>query len=672
MLKEKKVELMEYDNDLTAPVWDELNDQSAKTTSELSDTFASLPTIEQATTLSANNVEGDENEEREEPLSWTAKNNTEESSSGLLDKLAPEEDPLSNLNSANVMSHVASPSKAIDDPLFSGSTYLSLVEDTPDVNETGVVDSNSATDMASPIRKNGKPQRLFNSARIRRRPLSVPSQVNKDQVKEVAIADPLGKIKKENEFVDESLEDHTSLISKHPNNKNILEQVNEPLFNLSLKERPTLKDGVSKNNIDEDGDDKISHRSKDDGATVADLVHFDIEVKDPVKVGELTSMHVEYSVISASELFETKYAQVNRRYSDFRWLYRQLQSNHWGKIIPPPPEKQRVGRFKQDFIENRRFQMERMLRKIASVPVLQSDPDFILFLTSPDFTFNSKKREHITGSGASADSNDLSEINMSEIQLLGAEDAATVLKNGGLDGESQKRFMSISFSSLPKYSESDDYFSEQLLNAEVLEERLKELDKSLELVDSERNELASVTEEFSKTIESLAALEVTKKNSDLLTNFAETHRRIKESLERSSLQESLTLGVTLDEYIRSLASLKAIFNQRAKLGQYLVIVESELSKKQAQLEKLHHVSNAQGNRDKINYARQEHQILQNRFNTIKKSWQEVGSTIKEEISNYETEKVRDFRNSMEIFLESAIESQKEAIELWETFYQNNL
>lgn len=65
-------------------------------------------------------------------------------------------------------------------------------------------------------------------------------------------------------------------------------------------------------------------------------------------------------------------------------------------------------------------------------------------------------------------------------------------------------------------------------------------------------------------------------------------------------------------------------------------------------------------------------ILNNRLNQIKKTWQTVGETIRLDLSSYDKEKVEDFRNNMEIYLESAIESQKECIEIWETFYQNNL
>jgi hypothetical protein len=45
---------------------------------------------------------------------------------------------------------------------------------------------------------------------------------------------------------------------------------------------------------------------------------------------------------------------MDRRYSDFDWLYNELTREFPGAIIPPLPEKQTVGRFSSEFIESRR------------------------------------------------------------------------------------------------------------------------------------------------------------------------------------------------------------------------------------------------------------------------------------------------------------------------------
>ena len=61
--------------------------------------------------------------------------------------------------------------------------------------------------------------------------------------------------------------------------------------------------------------------------------------------------------------------------------------------MPPPPEKQAVGRFNADFVESRRQSLERMLNKIAAHPTLQHDADLKLFLESEAFNVDVKHKE---------------------------------------------------------------------------------------------------------------------------------------------------------------------------------------------------------------------------------------------------------------------------------------
>jgi sorting nexin-1/2 len=84
---------------------------------------------------------------------------------------------------------------------------------------------------------------------------------------------------------------------------------------------------------------------------------------------------------------------VSRRFRDFLWLYNQLHSNNPGIIVPPPPEKQAVGRFNADFVESRRQALERMLNKITAHPTLQHDGDLKLFLESEAFNVDIRHKE---------------------------------------------------------------------------------------------------------------------------------------------------------------------------------------------------------------------------------------------------------------------------------------
>ncbi|SCU85510.1 LAFA_0D16094g1_1 [Lachancea sp. 'fantastica'] len=643
---------MNYDEELSAPVWDDLNESSnVENGAELAQTFSNLNTLQQQ-----DEQEQTEDESLHRGL-WDEESVDKHDKENLLASLAPQEDPLAE---------ITAPTPAVlegkGETLF-GDLHASPLEVSEQDSEAG----SRSNDEQAPVRKSlAKPQKLFSSARLRRHPLT---QAQKADLFEDPLASNSTENKDEDSFVEESLDDVDR--EPEPSKSDILQQMDAPLFRISPRKSLSATPVVKK--IDSGKKNDVDAKLQIDESTT-DLEQFEpadsdlkIEVVDPLKVGDLTFAHVEYTIWTRSSKMDPQEVRVQRRYRDFRWLYRQLQNNHWGKIIPPPPEKQAVGRFKDGFIENRRFQMERMLTKIAQDKIFHDDVDFMMFLQSQNFAQASKLREHQTGSNASSDSNDISEIHISPIVLLGHDDAMNVIKNGGLE-ETQRSFMNLSFGAPPKYTEPDNFFVEQKQGLDVLEEQLKQLSRSLEIVDTQRNDLAAVTEEFATTVKSLEELEVSRKASDTLANFAEVHMRIKDSLQRSAMQETLTLGMTIDEYARALASVKGVFNQRSKLGYYLVVVEHDLTKKKAQLER----NTQKGPSDKINILTKDLQTLQDRQKKIEAKWQAVGETIRRELRKHDHDKMIDFRNNMEIFLESSIETQKECIELWETFYQNNL
>lgn len=85
------------------------------------------------------------------------------------------------------------------------------------------------------------------------------------------------------------------------------------------------------------------------------------------------------------------YSSVLRRYSDFLWLYERLHTERAGAIVPPVPEKQPVGRFNQSFVEDRRQQLERFLRRVAVHPELADAACLDTFLRADDVTFQAAK-----------------------------------------------------------------------------------------------------------------------------------------------------------------------------------------------------------------------------------------------------------------------------------------
>lgn len=392
----------------------------------------------------------------------------------------------------------------------------------------------------------------------------------------------------------------------------------------------------------------------------------DITVGDPIKVGDITNAHIVYSIRTKNKNDHTLHfpqtqepVTVSRRYKDFRWIYHQLQNNHPGRIIPPPPTKQTyIGRFNESFIENRRLSLEKMLTKISKVVDFANDQDFVMFLTSEDFTNESKERERISGSGASShpDLDDDSENGSV------SSTASTPL----VSGAAATSFMSSLFSISTKAPEPDEYFSKKKAYIEDLEYNLKTFYKSLELIATQRVEIMGVTEEISSTIDALADLEILKTTSDLLGEFAEVHLKLRENLDRVNLLDQLTLGFTIEEYLRIIGSVKSVFEARSKIYQQYITYKNDLTKKQESLDKLN--SKYKSSVDKINLLTFEVDKLKQKVTQFEKSFNNISDTIKSEIDKFEMDKIEDFRNSVEIFIESSIESQKQSIELWETFY----
>lgn len=128
-----------------------------------------------------------------------------------------------------------------------------------------------------------------------------------------------------------------------------------------------------------------------------------LQVSDPVQHSEGMNKYTSYRVDVRppnSDMTTTQaFTAVLRRYSDFTWLYEKLQSERAGAIVPPLPEKQPMGRFNPAFVEARRRELERFLRRVAIHPELQDSACLDTFLRADDVTFHAAKNSKIEGMG---------------------------------------------------------------------------------------------------------------------------------------------------------------------------------------------------------------------------------------------------------------------------------
>ncbi|KAK4203089.1 putative vacuolar protein sorting-associated protein vps5 [Triangularia verruculosa] len=362
---------------------------------------------------------------------------------------------------------------------------------------------------------------------------------------------------------------------------------------------------------------------------------FNITVGDPHKVGDLTSSHIVYSVRTktTSKAYKNPEFEVKRRYRDFLWLYTTLHANNPGVVVPPPPEKQAVGRFESNFVEARRAALEKMLSKIAGHPQLGLDGDLKLFLESESFNIDVKHKER-------------KEVN------LGGESKG-VLGSLGFGGGGSK------------FVEQDDWFHERRVYLDALENQLKALLKAMDGMVQQRKAMAEAAGDFSASLHALSTVELSPTLSGPLDALSELQLTIRDVYDRQAQQDVLTFGIIIEEYIRLIGSVKQSFLQRQKAFHSWHSAEGEMQKRKAAQDKL--LRQGKSQQDRLNQVSAEVADAERKVHQARLLFDDMGRLMRSELDRFEREKVEDFKSAVETYLESAVEAQKELIEKWETF-----
>ncbi|CAF0857143.1 unnamed protein product [Adineta steineri] len=128
-----------------------------------------------------------------------------------------------------------------------------------------------------------------------------------------------------------------------------------------------------------------------------------IEVISPKIQGVGSKRYVEYTVKMKTTLpvFNSTESTVQRRYSDFEWLHKELEQADTKIVVPSLPNKawQRQlpfrkdeGLFQEDFIEERRRGLETFINKIAAHPLAQNERSLHVFLLEPEINLSQYTR----------------------------------------------------------------------------------------------------------------------------------------------------------------------------------------------------------------------------------------------------------------------------------------
>lgn len=390
---------------------------------------------------------------------------------------------------------------------------------------------------------------------------------------------------------------------------------------------------------------------------------FEISVSDPATVGELSNTHTEYTVLMTTtyEPYEIKESAVQRRYRDFRWLYRTLEHNHPGIVVPPPPGKQALGRFNDDFVQFRRAALEQMLVKVTKHPALKGDKDLEAFLTSNDFGEYLESR-------MKSDS-DLKNATISAYQAdgEGSANGGEDSSNGGGGGGAFGFIGSLTGAlMLTRGNEADPWTVEKRLRLGELEASLREVIKDFIAVSLHRQQLSESLKEYADVIRALSDIEATRRLSTVLRSFAKVQERLAQIAERQRKQNVMNLEATLSEHLRVIGSVKDAISARQKVFSEAEEAATELEKKQQALDKVTKYNNTQ--QDRQMGLEQDIAELGKKASELHQKAGSIAHLVESEINRVTDEKIAEFRNSVELYLESTIEAHKETIEVWETFY----
>lgn len=201
------------------------------------------------------------------------------------------------------------------------------------------------------------------------------------------------------------------------------------------------------------------------------------------------------------------------------------------------------------------------------------------------------------------------------------------------------------------------WFHDRKQYLDALETQLKSLLKAVDTVIKQRKDLAEAASDFSSSLHALSTVELSKSLSSPLEALSDLQIRIKELHERQAQQDVLTLGITVDEYIRLIGSIKLAFQQRQKAYHSWHATEGELGKRKSTFEKLQRQGKTQ--QDRLNQLSAEVGESERKVHHARLLFEDMGRLMRAELERFEREKVEDFKSAVETFLESAVEAQKE-------------
>jgi sorting nexin-1/2 len=343
------------------------------------------------------------------------------------------------------------------------------------------------------------------------------------------------------------------------------------------------------------------------------------------------------------------YSAVLRRYSDFFWLYERLHVERAGAVVPPMPEKQPVGRFSPTFVEERRVQLERFLRRLAVHPELADAPALDMFLRADDVSFQAAK--HAKGPAPIMHSSQM----MSSMQLSGYPP-----KKEGL-----KRWFAETKTSMTGdlvRSPDDDLFEEIQRYVHGLDTQMRNVSQQASGLVRKGKEIANGLFEFGLAFNLLGQSEGDVLG-DALTRMGETADRLSVLSAEHAEQEMEQFEEPLQDYIKLIHAVKLALQRRHEKRLTYSTCLSEVDSKQQQLGKLRAQIGSEAKAYAVEMSlRQGHEAAE----LARDDFCTVSQRVLREVDRFKREKAEEMRWTVLNYIQLQVEYNKRMEQVWAT------
>lgn len=350
-------------------------------------------------------------------------------------------------------------------------------------------------------------------------------------------------------------------------------------------------------------------------------------------------------------LNNSTFSAVLRRYSDFLWLYERLHQEKAGAIVPPLPEKQPVGRFDPSFVEDRRSNLERFLRRVAVHPECADAKCLDTFLRADDITFQAAKQ--VKGEAVLANST-MNFAQHSGSSMMGMKPKAD---------NSFKRWFAEAKTSISGdlvRSPDDDLFEEIHRYVHGLDTQMKNVSQQATGLVRKGKEIANGLFEFGLAFNLLGQSEADALG-DALGKVGETADRLSVLSADHADKEMNQFENPLQDYIKTIHSVKLALQRRHEKRLTYSTCLGTVETKQSTLSKLRMTpgqeAKAYAMEMSLRRAQEASQVAQDDFAA-------VSQRVLREVDRFKREKAEDMRRTVLDYINLQVEYNKRMEGIW--------